>query len=474
MANPFAAQLAAALENSWPAVARPNQLSPPGNWWQIWLLLAGRGFGKTRTLAEWVCDQVLSRLASRIALVAATAADARDVLVEGESGILAVAPPWFQPVYEPSKRRLTWPNGAIATTFSAEEPERLRGPQHDAAICDELGSWSRPETWDMLQFGLRLGRNPRCLVATTPRPIKPIRELLAREGRDVVVTRGTTYENRANLAPGFFDQVIRKYEGTRLGRQELNAELLEDTPGALWSHRIIDAARQAAAPNLARIVVAIDPAVTSGEDADETGIVVVGKDNQGHGYVLADASGKYQPIEWAKIAITAYRAHRADRIVAETNNGGEMVAATLRMVDPNVPFTAVHASRGKPTRAEPVSALYEQGRMHHVGMFPQLEQQMTNFTSDFDRQAAGYSPDRVDALVWAVTDLMVAEMKGYAFYEVARRMAAGETVEQIAGIAESTPEREKKPILLDLYMAQRKKYDGRSLLEGPPPFSPLA
>ena len=191
MANMFAAQLIAALENSWPAVARPNQLPPPGDW-SIWLLLAGRGFGKTRTLAEWVCGQAAFEQASRIALVAATAADARDVLIEGESGILAVAPPWCRPVYEPSRRRLTWPNGAIATTFSAEEPERLRGPQHDAAVCDELGSWSRPETWDMLQFGLRLGRNPRCLVATTPRPTKLIRELLAREGHDVVVTRGST------------------------------------------------------------------------------------------------------------------------------------------------------------------------------------------------------------------------------------------------------------------------------------------
>src|SRR5215471_1531433 len=284
MAKSFAAQLADALETSWPAIARANQLPPPGNWWQIWLLLAGRGFGKTRTLAEWVCQQALFGLASRIALVAATAADARDVLVEGESGILAVAPPWFQPVYESSKRRLTWPNGAIATTFSAEEPDRLRGPQHDGAVCDELGSWAHSETWDMLQFGLRLGRNPRCLVATTPRPTKLIRDLLAREGREVVVTRGSTYENRANLAAGFFNQIIRKYEGTRLGRQELNAELLEDTPGALWSHTIIDAARMAVAPSLQRVVVAIDPAVTSGEDADETGIVVVGKDNSGHGY----------------------------------------------------------------------------------------------------------------------------------------------------------------------------------------------
>jgi len=451
MTSSFAAKLIDALEHSWAAIARPNQLPPPGDWWQIWLLLAGRGFGKTRTLAEWVCEQVLFGLASRIALVAATAADARDVLVEGESGILAVAPPWFRPIYEPSKRRLTWPNGAIGTTFSAEEPERLRGPQHDAAVCDELGSWSRPETWDMLQFGLRLGRNPRCLVATTPRPTKLIRELLAREGRDVVVTRGSTYDNRPNLAPGFFDRVIRKYEGTRLGRQELNAELLEDTPGALWSHGIIDAARQAAAPNLARIVVAIDPATTSGEDADETGIVVVGKDNQGHGYVLADASGKYQPIEWAKIAITAYRTHHADRIVAEVNNGGEMVENTLRMVDPNIPFTAVRASRGKVTRAEPVSALYEQGRMHHVGTFPQLEDQMTNFTSDFDRQSAGYSPDRVDALVWAVTDLMLTDMKGWGLFEVMRRRAAGETLEQIAGIVARPGEEPKRESLLDLY-----------------------
>src|SRR5712692_708666 len=350
MASSFAAELADALENSWPAVARPNQLPPPGDWWQIWLLLAGRGFGKTRTLAEWVCQQAAYGQASRIALVAATAADARDVLVEGESGILAVAPPWCRPVYESSKRRVTWPNGAIATLFSAEEPERLRGPQHDAAVCDELGSWSRPETWHMLQFGLRLGQNPRCLVATTPRPTKLIRELLAREGHDVVVTRGSTYENRANLAPGFFGQIIRKYEGTRLGRQELDAELLEDTPGALWNHGLIDANRLRSAPEMTRIVVAIDPAVTSGEDADETGIIVVGKDANKHGYVLADLSGKYSPIEWANIAIAAYHAHRADRIVAETNNGGAMVEATLRSVDPNVAYSAAHASKGKYTR----------------------------------------------------------------------------------------------------------------------------
>jgi phage terminase large subunit-like protein len=427
MANPFAVQLADALENSWPRVARPNQLPPSGDGWQVWLLLAGRGFGKTRTLAEWVCHQAASGQARRIALVAATAADARDVLVEGESGILAVAPPWFRPIYEASKRRLTWPNGAIATSFSAEEPERLRGPQHDAAVCDELGSWARPETWDMLQFGLRLGRNPRCLVATTPRPTKLIRDLLAREGRDVVVTRGSTYENRANLAPGFFAQVIRKYEGTRLGRQELNAEILDDVPGALWSRERLEEARwplHRSVPELTRIVVAIDPAASSGEEADETGIIVAGKDANGRGYVLADESGRYAPTDWAKRAIRLYRTHKADRIVAEANNGGDMVEATLRMVDPNVSYSAVQATRGKVVRAEPVAALYEQGRVHHVGAFPTLEDQMCGFTSDFDRKTAGFSLDHVDALVWAFTELLVETSSTMVIYEYYRQKAA--------------------------------------------------
>jgi phage terminase large subunit-like protein len=380
-----------ALLHNWAFWARPTQLPPEGTW-RVWLLLAGRGFGKTRTGAELIRARVMCCSARRLALVAPTAGDARDVMVEGESGILAISRPWERPRYEPSKRRLTWPNGAIATLFSADEPERLRGPQHDVAWCDELASWRYPEAWDMLMFGLRLGTDPRVVVTTTPRPVKLLRELIA--DPTVVVTRGTTYENRANLAPVFLGQIVRKYQGTRLGRQELEAELLEDVPGALWNRGVIEATRARTAPTLIRVVVAIDPAASSSDQADETGIIVAGKDEIGRAWVLADASGRYQPAEWAKTAISAYRAHNADRIVAEVNNGGDMVEATLRMIEPNVPFTAVRASRGKITRAEPIAALYEQGRVHHLGAFPQLEDQMCAFIPDAHRgsraRAAGY------------------------------------------------------------------------------------
>jgi phage terminase large subunit-like protein len=414
---------ARALLFDWSFWARPNQLPPEGNW-RVWLLLAGRGFGKTRSGAELIRARVRTRTARRLALVAPTAADARNVMVEGESGILAISPPWDRPLYEPSKRRLTWLNGAVATLYSADEPERLRGPQHDAAWCDELASWRYPEAWDMLMFGLRLGADPRVVVTTTPRPTKLVRELAA--DRAVAMSHGTTHENRANLARDFIEQIVRKYEGTRLGRQEIEAEILDDVPGGLWNRGVIEAARVRTAPALARVVVAIDPAVTSGEAADETGIVVAGKDRQGYGWVLADLSGRYPPIEWAKAAIAAYRAHNADRIVAEVNNGGEMVEATLRVIDPNVAFAAVRASRGKITRAEPVAALYEQGRVHHLGAFPQLEDQMCNLsrgTRDPDRRRAGYSPDRVDALVWALTALLVEPMPGDGIYEIYRRLS---------------------------------------------------
>jgi predicted phage terminase large subunit-like protein len=413
-----------ALLYGWPFWARANQLPPDGDW-RVWLLLAGRGFGKTRTGAELIRAQAMALAARRLALVAPTAGDARDIMVEGESGILAISPPWERPRYEPSKRRLTWPNGAIATLFSADEPERLRGPQHDAAWCDELASWRYPEAWDMLMLGLRLGTDPRVVVTTTPRPTKLIRELIA--DPTVVVTRGTTLENRANLATVFLGQIVRKYQGTRLGRQELDAEILEDVPGALWNRGVIEATRASRAPSLIRVVVAIDPAASSTAGADETGIIVAGKDQDGRGWVIADASGRYPPTEWAKTAISAYRAHRADRIVAEVNNGGDMVEATLRMIEPNASFAAVRASRGKVTRAEPVAALYEQGRVRHLGVFPQLEDQMCAFTLEAHAtsksRSAGYSPDRVDALVWALTDLLVEPMPGEGIYEVYRQLS---------------------------------------------------
>jgi phage terminase large subunit-like protein len=414
-------QQALSLKHDWSYRARDEQLPPPGDW-RVWLLLAGRGFGKTRTGAELVRARVAAGLAHRIALVAPTAADARDVMVEGESGLLAIASPADRPVYQPSKRRLTWPTGAIATLFSADEPERLRGPQHDFAWCDELAAWRYPQAWDMLMFGLRLGDDPRAVVTTTPRPTKLIRGLLA--DPTVAVTRGRTSENRANLAPAFLDQIVRRYQGTRLGRQELDAEILEDVAGALWQRGIIEAARVNAAPAMSRVVVAIDPAVSSNDEADETGIVVAGRDMAGHGYVLADASGRYAPPEWARAAIAAYGAHQADRVVAEINNGGEMVEATLRMIDPAVPFSAVRAARGKVARAEPVAALYEQGRVHHVGAFARLEDQMCGFSNDFDRNVAGYSPDRVDALVWAFTELLVTPPGGDGIFETYRRLAA--------------------------------------------------
>jgi predicted phage terminase large subunit-like protein len=403
--------------------ARKSQRPPSGDW-RVWLLLAGRGYGKSRAGAEIVRWMAESGEARHIALVAPTAADVRAVMVEGESGLLSVGPPERQPDYEPSNHVLIWPNGAIATTYSADEPDRLRGPQHDFAWCDELAAWRYPHAWDMLLFGLRLGKDPRVVVTTTPRPTKLIRDLVA--DPKVAVTRGRTMENKDNLAPAFLDQIVRRYEGTRLGRQELDAEILEDVPGALWSHGVIDAARIASAPELTRIVVAIDPAAGSGEHSDETGIIVAGKNADGHGYVLADLSGHYTPTEWARAAVAAHRAHAADRIVAEINNGGEMVEATLRVVDPGVPFTAVHAARGKVARAEPVAALYEQGRVHHLGAFPALEDQMCGFVHGFDRAAAGYSPDRVDALVWALTELLVAAIPGQGIFEAYRRLAKGD------------------------------------------------
>jgi len=394
------------LLHDWRFWARAAQLPPPGDW-RTWLILAGRGFGKTRTGAEWVRGEVEANRRGRLALIGATAADVRDVMVEGESGILATARPSFRPNYEPSKRRVTWPNGAIATTYSADEPDRLRGPQHDGGWADELAAWRRPEAWDMFLFGLRLGPDPRALVTTTPRPTKIIRDLMA--APTTHTTRGSTYDNLDNLAPAFAEQIIAKYEGTRLGRQELDAEILTDTPGALWTWAMLD--NRQPAPDLARVVVAVDPAVTSGEGSDETGMVVAGVGVDGRGYVLADRSCRLSPDGWARRAVQAYDDFDADAIVAEVNNGGDLVEQTIRTVRRTVPYIKVHASRGKQTRAQPVAALYEQGKVSHTDAFPELEEQLTSWTPE-----SGASPDRLDALVWALTYLMLGEHRQVYVY----------------------------------------------------------
>lgn len=393
---------ALALLYDWSFWARDKQLAPEGDWFG-WLILAGRGFGKTRTGAEWVIDEVKCHGRRRIALVARTAADVRDVMVEGESGILAISPPWFMPKYEPSKRRLTWPNGAMATTYSGDKPDQLRGPQHDGAWLDELAAWRYTESFDQVMFGLRLGDNPQWVGTTTPRPTKLIRELL--KDRSVRVTRGSMQENRANLAAQTIVQLEKKYAGTRLGRQELDGAVLDDVPGALWTHTVIDAKRVTSHPDLKRIVVAIDPSTTSEEESAEAGIVVAGVGLDGHGYVLDDLSLRDTPAKWALEAITGFHKFEADRIIGEANNGGDMIEQVLRSVlakgERMPPYNKVHASRGKLTRAEPVSALYEQGMVHHVGSFAELEDQMCTWLP------GETSPDRMDALVWALTELMV-------------------------------------------------------------------
>jgi phage terminase large subunit-like protein len=407
---------------NWRIWARPNQL-PPDGFWFIWLLLAGRGFGKTRAGAEWIIAEARKMPRQRFALVGPTLDDVRRVMVNGDSGLLACSPPDFRPVIRyPSRPHLTWPNGTEAFSYSGHEPERLRGPQHHKAWCDEIRSWQYPQdTWDNLLLGLRLGQNPQVVVTTTPRPLSVLKDLLSRErrpgeteedeGKDVVVTRGSTYENLANIAPSFRRTVIRRYEGTRLGRQELHAEMLEDIPGALWNYRTLEALRRLKAPTLRRIAIAIDPAVTATQESDETGIIVggigacdcKGSDKvEDHGFVLGDLSGRYSPNEWAQRAVSAYWQLRADVIVAEVNQGGDMVEATLRTIDKTVSYKSVRASRGKYTRAEPVAALYEQGRIHHIGTFSALEDQMVSFVPGEDFEL---SPDRADALVWLFTEL---------------------------------------------------------------------
>jgi len=397
---------AEALLYDWGFWARPKQLPPSWDWY-IWLILSGRGFGKTRTANELVVKWA-SEGYSPIALIGQTKADVRDTMVElGDSAILNISPPWFRPKYEPSKRRITWPNGVIGIIYSGDEPDQLRGPQHAKASVDELSKFKYPqETWDNLMLGLRTGDNPQAIVATTPRPIKIIKNLL--KDKRVAVTRGHTLDNKANLAPAFLKYIVDRYEGTRLGRQELAGEVLEDNPDALWSRSLIDENRAVGHPDLIRVVVGVDPP----GGVTECGIVTVGLANvngQEHGFVLEDRSLHASPDGWAEAVLTGYNHNKADRIVGEANFGGDMVENTIlqaaRSRNQYASYKHVHASRGKAVRAEPVVALYEQGRMHHIGEFPQLEDEMCEWIPGETKE----SPNRVDALVWAITELMLGE-----------------------------------------------------------------
>ena len=399
------------LRYTWPFWARPEQLEPEGDW-TVWVALAGRGWGKTRAGVEWVRHQIKCGK-RRIAAVAPTNSDIRRVMVEGESGFLNTC--WKgdttyrggklgYPIWSPTNRTLTWENGAKVEFYSAEDPERLRGPQFHAAWADEVAAWrNQQDVWDMLQFTLRLGRKPRVMVTTTPKPTKLMRGLI--KSPDSHVTRGSTFDNQANLAKPFLDTVRREYEGTRLGRQELYAEVLEEADGALWTTEMLDGClvEKKDVPELNRIVVSIDPAVTAKTESDMTGIIVAGIDVNGTGYVLEDATDRYSPAEWAAKAISLYKSHNADRIVAERNQGGEMVRRTLEAEDETVPIRLVHASRGKMARAEPISALYERGRVKHVRDLDELETQMRTW----EPLGSLGSPDRLDACVWALTDLML-------------------------------------------------------------------
>lgn len=393
----------------WGWLARPNQLPPEGDW-LTWLVLAGRGFGKTRTGSEWIRAEVTAKRASRIALIAETQKDLEEVMVFGDSGIASVFPPHQKPKITKKPIRIEFHTGAIATGYNATEPDQLRGPQFDAAYCDELAKWRYArETWDQLQFGLRLGDRPRQIITTTPRPIPILKEILA--ASTTVVSRGVTLDNQANLAASFIKSITDKYAGTRLGRQELSAEILDDVPDALWTRSALDRDRKkpSEVPPLKRVVVAIDPAAKRNdipEDGAATGIVVAGVGTDNRGYVLDDATCRESPQGWARRAIACFDRYEGDRIVGEVNNGGDMVESTIRVVRPGVPFKAVHASKGKWTRAEPIAALYEQGRISHVGTFASLEDEMVNFGPN--GMVGDASPDRVDALVWALTELFPA------------------------------------------------------------------
>jgi phage terminase large subunit-like protein len=366
------------------------------------LVLAGRGFGKTRLGAEWLAAQAVRNAGVRCAIVARTFSDVRQVALEGVSGILEILRE-YDAVADWNKAlgRITLKNGSIITSYTAEEPDKLRGPQHHYAWCDELAAWQYPDTWNQLQFGMRLGEHPKTVITTTPRPTKLVKDLMGRE--TTTITRGSTFENSENLSQSALLELQMRYGGTRLGQQELYGAILDDNPGALWSRSLLEQTRIQAekCPPLIRVVIGVDPAVTSGEDSDSTGIVVAGMSADGHYYVLADNTLKASPQIWASKAVEAYKTHKADRIIAEVNNGGDLVLHVLQQVSPTIPVKKVTASRGKAIRAEPIAALFEQGRAHLVGYFTELEDELCEWEPGTNMA----SPDRLDAMVWALTDL---------------------------------------------------------------------
>lgn len=393
------------LYTEWLSTARPTQITPQGDW-NIWLILAGRGWGKTRTGAADAMLYALRNPNVQVAVVTPTFGDIRRVAFGGVSGILKTMPKGCMlegrgQGYNSSASEIRLFNGSKIFGFSATEPDRLRGPQFHRAWCDELAAWRYPETFDQLMFALRLGENPQCIITTTPRPTPLIRQLLDRN--DVVVTTGNTFENEANLAQSTLAMLKEKYEGTTLGRQELYAEVLDNLEGALWNNSMIDAARRPKDTKVefTKVIVALDPAVTANPDSDETGIVVVGKDALNKYYLLDDRSGTYTPDEWGRLSVELFYTWQANYIVAEVNNGGDLVERLIRSIDTSVGYRSVHASRGKMLRAEPISALYEQGKVHHLGVYPELESQMCTYTGDRPKP----SPDRLDALVWGLTEL---------------------------------------------------------------------
>jgi phage terminase large subunit-like protein len=442
-----------AHRGTWVKSARPNQLPPADDDWDIWMPLAGRGFGKTRLAAEAISWDTWQHKDTITHVVASTHGDLRSVCYEGESGLLNVIPPECIKTngYNRSLGEIHLTNGSIIRGFSAETPDRARGPQCHRLWGDELAAWDLTKgnaqaMFDMAMLGLRLGNRAYAIITTTPKPIQLIKNLknlangvindhnVKLKDLRVRLTTGSTTENFSNLSSNF-KIIISQYAGTRLGRQELEAEVLEDVQGALWSAEIIESLRvhPSRLPPLSRVVVSIDPAASSNEGSDETGIIVAGISAEGQGYLLEDASGHYKPNEWGMKAIQMYNKWGADTIIGEINNGGDMVENTLRSIDENIPFKSMRASRGKMARAEPISTLYEQRKVHHVGHFPKLEDQLMALTTDFSRASAGYSPDRADALVWAFTEVMLGDVDGQGIYEYYRTLNSAQEAEKITG-----------------------------------------